>query len=108
MRALEEVVVEHRYPEAFVLLREQGPHGLAVLHVLLAGASEADDGSLVTQASVREIAAQLECVSKDSVHRALTGLMRAGVVEPSGTARSTYVVRSRGWGIAVRMSDWPF
>jgi DNA-binding IclR family transcriptional regulator len=108
MHTLDEVVVEHHYPAAFALLREQGPLAVAVLHVLVSRAAEERDGSFVTRASVREIAEELESVSKDSVHRALRGLMRAGVIEPTGTAPSTYVVRLRGWGIAVRTPDLPF
>lgn len=105
VRRLDDVVVEHRYPAAFALLREQGPHALAVLHVLLARASSENDGRLVTRASVRDIATQLESLSKDSVHRALRALVRAGVIEPSSVTPSTYVVHVDGHGITVRKSD---
>jgi hypothetical protein len=103
-----EVVIEHLYPDALALLRERGPHALAVLHVLLARVSEDRDGSLWTRASVRDIAAQLECLSKDAVHRALRSLLRAGVIEPCVTSASTYVIRLDGCGIAVRIPDPEF
>lgn len=103
---VDDVVVEHRYPAAFALLREQGPHAVAVLHVLLARAEERD-GELVTRASVRDIAAQLGCLSKDSVHRALRVLVRASAIEPSTLAPSTYVVHLDGRGINVRTPDLP-
>lgn len=76
-----EVRIEHRYPAALSFLREHGPQALAVLHDLLAR-SERLDGALVAQASTREIADRLRFLSKDSVHRCLRHLARAGVIEP--------------------------
>ncbi|HVT78847.1 MAG TPA: hypothetical protein VHD87_17530 [Acidimicrobiales bacterium] len=105
LRPADVVVVEHHYPDAFALLRERGPHALAVLHALLSRAALLDDGSLVACGSVRDIAAQLECVSKDSVHRALRSLVRTGVLEPYATAPSTYVAHVDGAGITVRIPN---
>lgn len=47
-----EVLVEHRYPEAFEFLREHGPDAVAVLTVLLVDA-EVVEGRLVVAASTR-------------------------------------------------------
>ncbi len=108
VRAFDDVVVvEHHYPTAFELLREQGPHAVAVMHVLLTRAS-VHEGALVSTASVRDIAAHLECLSKDSVHRGLRALVRAHIIKPSATAPSTYRVYLNDRGITVRRSDTPF
>lgn len=100
-----DVLIEHRYPAALSFLREHGPQALAVLHDLLAR-SERCDGALVAQASTREIADRLQFLSKDSVHRCLRQLARAGVIEPlerpGTTSRpTTYVVRLDESGITV-------
>ena len=50
-----------------------------MLPVLLARA-EREDGALVARASTRDIAEQLEFLSKDTVHRRLRQLVRAGVI----------------------------
>ncbi|MBA2281184.1 MAG: winged helix-turn-helix domain-containing protein [Acidimicrobiia bacterium] len=78
---LPEVRIEHRYPQALRFLREHGPQALAVLQDLIVAADEVD-GALIAAASTREIAERLEFLSKDSVHRRLRQLIRAGVVVP--------------------------
>lgn len=107
-----EVRIEHRYPQALVFLREHGPQALAVLHALLARA-ERRDGELVVQASTRDLAERLRFLSKDSVHRRLRQLARAGVIEivhpRSGAAfaPTTYVVHLDDCGITVVPDDVP-
>lgn len=76
-----EICIEHRYPEALTFLRHHGPQALAVLHDLLTRA-EVEDGQLIARASTRDIATRLEFLSKDSVHRRLRQLTRAGFIEP--------------------------
>ncbi len=101
-----EVLIEHRYPAAFDFLRAHGPQALAVVHALLARA-ERRDGVLVARASTRDIAEQLQFLSKDTVHRTLRHLARAGVIEPldrrSGSSfePTTYVLHLAGTGITV-------
>ncbi len=101
-----EVRIEHRYPAALSFLRANGPQALAVLHDLLARA-ECRDSDLVAQASTREIAERLQFLSKDTVHRCLRQLARAGVIEPvdrrpGATFRpTTYVVHLDESGITV-------
>lgn len=74
-----EVRIEHSYPAALAFLREYGPETVAVLHDLLTQA-ELHDGQLVVRASVRQIAGRLGFISKNTVHRRLRQLVRAGVV----------------------------
>jgi predicted ArsR family transcriptional regulator len=76
-----EVRIEHRYPAALAFLRHHGPQAVAVLHDLLTRA-ERERGELVARASTRDIAERLEFLSKDTVHRRLRQLVRAGVIEP--------------------------
>ncbi len=99
-----EVLVEHRYPEALGFLREHGPDAVAVLTVLLVDA-EVVEGRLVVAASTRGVAERLGFLSKDSAHRRLRQLRRAGVLEarPSTGPMDppTYVVHLDGTGIAV-------
>lgn len=101
-----EVLIEHRYPAALAFLRAHGPQALAVLHDLLARA-ERRDGVLVARASTRDIADQLQFLSKDTVHRTLRQLARAGVIEVldrrsgSSFAPTTYVVHLADSGITV-------
>ncbi|MGH9180026.1 MAG: winged helix-turn-helix domain-containing protein [Acidimicrobiales bacterium] len=101
-----EVLIEHRYPAALAFLRAHGGHSLAVLHDLLARA-ERRGGALVARASTREIADRLQFLSKDTVHRALRQLARAGVIEVlerrsgSSFAPTTYVVHLADSGITV-------
>ncbi len=104
-----DVVVEHRYPEALAFVREHGPHALAVLHVL---AVDADliDGRLVVRASTRGMAERLGFLSKDSAHRRLRQLRRAGVIEalPPTTGpldAPAYVLLLHGTGISVTRPD---
>jgi hypothetical protein len=99
-----EVRIEHRYPAALDFLREHGPDAVAVLHVLVAQA-EPVDGRWVVAASTRGVAERLGFLSKDSAHRRLRQLRRAGVLEtlPSTGPMDppTYVVHLDGTGITV-------
>jgi len=101
-----EVLIEHHYPAALAFLRAHGGHSLAVLHDLLARA-ERRDGALVARASTREIAERLQFLSKDTVHRTLRQLVRAGVIEAldrrsgSSFAPTTYLVHLDDSGITV-------
>jgi hypothetical protein len=98
------VLIEHRYPEALEFLREHGPDAVAVLDVLVAHA-ELVDGQLLVAASTRGVAERLGFLSKDSAHRRLRQLRRAGVLEalPSTGPMDppTYVVHLDGTGITV-------
>jgi hypothetical protein len=99
-----EAVVEHLYPAALDVLREHGPDAVAVLH-LLAVDGEVIDGRLVVSVSTRAISARLGFLSKDSAHRRLRQLCRAGVLEvlPSTgpTDPPVYVLHLDGTGITV-------
>jgi hypothetical protein len=99
-----EALVEHRYPEALDFLREHGPDVVAVLHVLAVDAALID-GQLVVRASTRGLAERLGFLSKDSAHRRLRQLRRAGVLEalPSTGPMDppTYVLLLEGTGITV-------
>jgi hypothetical protein len=103
-----EVAVEHRYPEAHAFLSEHGPDALAVLHVLAVRA-EVIDGRLVARASTRSVAEQLGFLSKDSAHRRLRQLHRAGVLDalPSTGPMDppSYVLHLDGTGISVTRAD---
>lgn len=103
-----EVVVEHHYPEAHAFLSEHGPDALAVLHVLAVRA-EVIDGRLVARASTRGVAEQLGFLSKDSAHRRLRQLRRAGVLDalPSTGPMDppSYVLHLDDTGISVTHSD---
>jgi hypothetical protein len=105
-----EVRIEHRYPAARAFVRRHGPQALAVLHELLAR-SERRDGHLVARASTRDIADRLACLSKDTVHRRLRQLARAGVIQPldrkpgSTFAPTTYIVHLDDSGIAVHSDE---
>ena len=98
------MLIEHRYPEALGFLREHGPDAVAVLQVLVAQA-ESVDGRLVVAVSTRGVAERLGFLSKDSAHRRLRQLRRAGVLEglprTGPMDRPTYVVHLRGTGITV-------
>jgi len=99
-----EALVEHRYPEALDFLREHGPDAVAVLHVLAIDA-EVVDGRPVVLASTRGVAERLGFLSKDSAHRRLRQLRRAGVLEalPSTGPMDppTYVLHLDGTGVTV-------
>ena len=99
-----EVVIEHCYPQALEFLREHGPDAVAVLHALVAQA-EPVEGRLVVAASTRGVADRLGFLSKDSAHRRLRQLRRAGVLEALPSAGPmdppTYVVHLDGTGITV-------
>ncbi len=105
-----EVRIEHRYPAAFGFLCQHGPQALAVLHDLIARADDVG-GRLVVEASTRGVAERLGFLSKDSVHRRLRQLTRAGVIEAldrgSGSAfgPTTYVVHLEHSGITVVAGD---
>lgn len=103
-----EVLIEHRYPDALEFLREHGSDAVAVLSVLVADA-EPVDGRLVVAASTRGVAERLGFLSKDSAHRRLRQLRRAGVLEafPSTGPMDppTYVVHLDGTGITVTHAD---
>ncbi len=99
-----EVLIEHRYPAALEFLREHGPDAVAVLSVLIADADLIDE-RLVAAASTRGVAERLGFLSKDSAHRRLRQLRRAGVLEalPSTGPMDppSYVVHLDGTGITV-------
>jgi hypothetical protein len=103
-----ETLVVHRYPQALAFLREHGPDAVAVLH-LLAPDAEMVDGRLVVRASTRGIAGRLGFLSKDSAHRRLHQLRRAGVLEALPTTGPmdppSYVLHLDGTGIAVLHPD---
>jgi DNA-binding HxlR family transcriptional regulator len=98
-----DVRIEHRYPAALPFLQAHGADALAVLHDLLASA-EVRDGKTVVQKSTRKIAEDL-FISKDTVHRRLRQLHRAGVIQLIATATAfeppTYMVNLTGTGIAL-------
>lgn len=101
-----DVLIEHRYPEGLLFLRQHGPDALVVLHDLLAHAERQGD-QFVVQASVRQIAERLSVLSKDTVHRRLRQLCRAKVISPSSTSTTgpfeppIYVVNLTDTGISV-------
>jgi hypothetical protein len=103
-----EALVEHRYPAALDFLREHGPDAVAVLHLLAVDAG-AVDGQLVVSVSTRALATRLGFLSKDSAHRRLRQLRRAGVIEvlPSTgpTDPPSYALHLDGTGITVTKSD---
>lgn len=107
-----EVRIEHRYPETLEFVRHHGAQAVIVLHDLLRRA-EVEDGRLVARASTRDIAARLEFLSKDTVHRRLRQLTRAGVIEPVAATPEhtfttpTYVIHLDDSGITVAPSDIP-
>ena len=102
----EDVRIEHRYPEALDFVRAHGPQALVVVHDLLTHA-ERRNGALVARASTRDIADRLQFLSKDSVHRRLRELIRAGVIEAlehhSGSTfvATAYILHLEHSGIAV-------
>ena len=96
-----EVRIEHSYPDALAFLRKHGPETVAVLHDLLAQA-ELRDGQLVVKASVRQIAGRLGFISKDTVHRRLRQLVRAGVVRRTAT---TTAGEATGAGYVIDLSE---
>jgi SOS-response transcriptional repressor LexA len=83
-----------------------------VLHELIVQAQEAD-GELIVAASTREIAERLEFLSKDSVHRRLRQLIRAGVIEqlpsppPSAFTAPRYLLRLDDSGITRLLVERP-
>jgi hypothetical protein len=101
-----EVRIEHRYPEALDFLRRHGADALVIVDDL-AGHAERRGNQLVVQASVREIAARLSFLSKDTVHRRMRQLLRAKVIGTltvpvaSAFERPTYVLDLTDTGISV-------
>lgn len=101
-----EARIEHRYPAALHFLQEHGPTAVAVLEDLLANA-ERRSNRLVSQASVREIAERLIIFSKDTVHRRLRQLLRAGVLRRlpakrvAAFSKPAYTFDLTGTGIAL-------
>lgn len=99
------VTITHIYPAAWTLLCEHGPEAVAVLHALAVEAVLVD-GALVATASTRGLAQRLGFLCKDSVHRRLRQLRRAGLIEvlPAGADRTeapSYVLRLDGTGLSV-------
>ena len=101
-------VLEVRYPEALDFLRAHGPEAMAVLHVLVVDADTVG-GRLVVRASTRGVAGRLGFLSKDSVHRRLRQLRRAGVLDPLPTTSPTevpaYVLHLDGTGLSAGRTD---
>ncbi len=98
-----EVRIEHHYPQAQAFLVAHGQQGVIVLHALLQDADERG-GVIVASGSSRTLAARTELVSKDTVHRQLMSLQRAGILQrvPSDDSRSpSYVVHLDDLGITV-------
>jgi DNA-binding transcriptional ArsR family regulator len=98
------VRVTHSYPAAGDVLRDLGGDAVVVLHALLAE-SRRVDGLLIATVSLREIAARL-ALSKDTVHRRLRDLRRAGVIEvtppsPALLTAPTYRMHLADVGITV-------
>jgi hypothetical protein len=107
-----DVRIEHRYPAAGEFLQRHGPQAVAVLQELLTRA-ERHDGELVARASTRDLAERLAFLSKDTVHRRLRQLTRAGVIQPldrtSGSTftPTTYIVRLDDSGITLLTDGHP-
>ena len=99
-----EGLIEHRHPAALAVLRGPAPAAVAVLSVLIADAGLIDE-RLVAAARTRGVAERLGFLSKDSAHRRLRQLRRAGVLEalPSTGPMDppSYVVHLYGTGITV-------
>ncbi|MCU1497585.1 MAG: hypothetical protein JWM47_1538 [Acidimicrobiales bacterium] len=100
-----DVIVEHRYPEAWGFLADHGPTALAVVHALMADA-DLGGGEVVVRASTRQVAERLGFMSKDTVHRQIRTLRRAGVLELVPTTAVTFQAPTfrlhlTGTGIAV-------
>ena len=107
-----EIRIEHCYPDALPFLRQHGSDALAVLHDLIAHAERRGD-DLVVQTSVRQIAARLTFLSKDTVHRRLRQLHRAQIIRiPAPTTANTfqrpiYVLDLTDTGISVTRTRRP-
>jgi len=101
-----EIRIEHRYPEALAFVHVHGSDALVVLLDLIAH-SDRHGSDLVVRASVRDIAARLPFLSKDTVHRRLRQLRHAHVINiatPTTTTpfeKPTYTVNLTGTGIRV-------
>lgn len=101
-----ETRIEHRYPTALAFLQQHGPDAVAIVHDLLAHA-ERRGNRLVVEASVRQVADRLAFLSKDTVHRRLRQLLRAGIIRrlPSKSAttfaRPVYILDLAGTGISL-------
>ncbi len=102
---IDEIRIEHRYPQAFAFVERHGPDAIAILHDLITHAFQRED-QLVVQASIRQIAERLPRMSKDTVYRRLREFRRAHVIR-TATARThsrfeppTYVLDLTGTGIS--------
>ena len=101
-----ETRIEHRYPAALAFVQQHGPDAVAIVHDLLAHA-ERRGNRLVVEASVRQVADRLAFLSKDTVHRRLRQLLRAGIIRrlPTKTAttfaRPVYILDLAGTGISL-------
>jgi hypothetical protein len=98
-----EVRIEHTYPAAHAFVVAHGPQGVAVLHALLQDA-RLDGDRLVASGSSRTLALRTEQLSKDTVHRHLLKLQRAGILHRVTRLDSrvpAYVVHLDGLGITV-------
>jgi SOS-response transcriptional repressor LexA len=101
-----ETRIEHRYPAALAFVQQHGPDAVAIVHDLLAHA-ERRGNRLVVEASVRQVADRLAFLSKDTVHRRLRQLLRAGIIRrlPTKTvktfARPVYILDLGGTGISL-------
>jgi hypothetical protein len=104
-----EIRIVHCYPQASAFVDRYGPDAIAILHDLISHAAHRQD-ELIVQASVRQIAARLPRLSKDTVYRQLRELHRTHVIR-TATARTqgrfeppTYVLDLTGTGISVTRS----
>ncbi len=110
--AATEIRIEHRYPQSLPFVQQHGPQAIVILHDLINHAEERDD-QLVVQASVREIAGRFPFLSKDTVHRRLRELHRAGIIRTAPTPTATrsdpptYILDLTDTGISTSPSEHP-
>jgi hypothetical protein len=110
--AATEIRIEHRYPQSLTFVEQHGPQAIVILHDLINHAEERD-GQLVVQASVRQIAGRFPFLSKDTVHRRIRELHRAGIIRtaPTPTAsrfqRPTYILDLTDTGISITPPEHP-
>ncbi len=110
--AATEIRIEHRYPQSLPFVEQHGPQAIVILHDLINHAEERN-GQLVVQASVRQIAGRFLFLSKDTVHRRLRELHRAGIIRtaPTPTATQshppTYILDLTDTGISITPPEHP-
>ena len=110
--AATEIRIEHRYPQSLAFVQKHGPQAVVILHDLIHHAEERDD-QLVVQASVRQIAGRFPFLSKDTVHRRLRELHRAGIIRTSPTPTATrshpptYILDLTDTGISITPPEHP-